>query len=69
MFFYVNVYYINYCMLSFLVLLFAGASLSNIKIIYFKNLLNQAKLAEWSCNFHVICLLKENENNSYRLCI
>jgi hypothetical protein len=69
MFFHVNVYYINYCMLSFLVLLFAGASLSNVKIIYLKNPLNQAKLAEWSCNFHVIYLLEENENNSYRVCI
>jgi len=46
MFFYVNVYYINYCLLSFLVLLFTGTSLSNIKIIYFKTPLNQAKLAE-----------------------
>lgn len=69
MFFYVNIYYINYRILSFLVLLFSGASLSNIKIIYLKNPLNQAKLAEWSCNFHVIFLLKENENNSYKVCI
>jgi len=46
MFFCVNIYHINYYILSFLVPLFAGASLSNIKIIYFKSPLNQAKLAE-----------------------